>query len=81
MATELIPRQRNGCTLYDLEDNLEAFANTADLAEDEPTRRLILEEIGQALRRAKEKRDAVVALGGHPKPAIGGHLKSGQRNS
>jgi len=62
MATELIRTQPNTCTLYDLEDNLEAFADTVDLAEDEPTRRLILDEIGQALRRAKEKRDAVVAF-------------------
>jgi hypothetical protein len=62
MATELIRPQTSTCTLYELEDNLEAFANTIDLAEDEPTRRLILDEIGQALRRAKEKRDAVVAF-------------------
>jgi len=62
MATELIRPQVNPCTLYELEDNLEAFANTIDLAEDEPSRRLILDEIGQALRRAKDKRDAVVAF-------------------
>jgi hypothetical protein len=62
MATELVRTQPNACTLYDLEENLEAFANTVGLAEDEPTRLLILEEIGQALRRAKEKRDAVVAF-------------------
>ena len=62
MATELLRTQPNACTLYDLEENLEAFANTVDLAEDEPTRHLILEEIGQALRRAKEKRDSVVAF-------------------
>ena len=62
MATELIRPQPNTCTLYELEDNLEAFANTIDLAEDEPSRRLILDEIGQALRRAKDKRDAVVAF-------------------
>jgi hypothetical protein len=62
MATELIRPQPNTCTLYELEDNLEAFANTIDLADDEPNRRLILDEIGQALRRAKEKRDGVVAF-------------------
>jgi hypothetical protein len=62
MATELIRPQVNACTLYELEDNLEAFANTVDLAEDEPTRHLILDEIGQALRRAKDKRDAIVAF-------------------
>ncbi len=62
MATEPIRPQLNACTLYELEDNLEAFANTVDLAEDEPTRRLILVEIGLALRRTKEKRDSVVAF-------------------
>jgi hypothetical protein len=62
MATEIIRPQVNACTLYELEDNLEAFANTVDLAGDEPTRHLILEEIGHALRRAKEKRDSVVAF-------------------
>ena len=62
MEAELIRSQPNTCTLYELEANLEAFANTVDLAEDEPSRRLILDEIGHALRRAKEKRDAVVAF-------------------
>ena len=62
MATELIRPQANSCTLYELEDNLEAFANTIDLAEDEPDRRLILDQIGQALRRTREKRDGVVAF-------------------
>ena len=62
MATELTPAPASTCTLYELEDNLEAFANTIDLAEDEPTRRLILDEIGQALRRAKEKRDGIAAF-------------------
>jgi hypothetical protein len=36
--------------------------NTIDLTEDASDRQLILEEIGQALRRTKEKRDAVVAF-------------------
>ena len=62
MATELIRPQTNPCTLYELEDTLDAFANTIDLAEDEPDRRLILDEIEQALRRTREKRDAVVAF-------------------
>jgi len=48
--------------LYEIEDSLAAFANTIDLAPDEPTRQLVLQEIGQALRRAKDKRDAVVAF-------------------
>jgi len=62
VATELIRPQTNPCTLYELEDTLDAFANTIDLAEEEPDRRLILDEIGQALRRTREKRDAVVAF-------------------
>ncbi len=61
MGADLIPATQRA-TLYELEDNLEAFANTLDLAPDEPSRRIILEEIGQALRRAKEKRDSVVAF-------------------
>lgn len=65
METELTRSQPNACALYELEDNLEAFANTVDLAEDEPSRRLILDEIGHALRRAKEKRDTVVAFFRH----------------
>lgn len=35
------------------------------MAEDEPTRQIILDEIGEALRRTKEKRDAVVAFLSH----------------
>jgi len=62
MANELVQSQPNACTLYELEDHLQALANSVALAEDEPTRQLILDEIGQALRRTKEKRDAVVAF-------------------
>src|ERR1700752_3699388 len=62
MATELMKSPTNTCTLYELEDNLQALANSIALAEDEPTRQLILDEIGQALRRTREKRDAVVAF-------------------
>src|ERR1022692_2585362 len=62
MANELIKFPNNGCPLYELEDNLQALANSIALAEDEPTRQIILDEIGQALRRTKEKRDAVVAF-------------------
>jgi hypothetical protein len=61
MATQLIPRPSN-CTLYELEDNLQALVNSFDLAEEPPAREAILEEIGQALRKTKEKRDAVVAF-------------------
>jgi Siphovirus Gp157 len=62
MATELVKSPSNACTLYELEDNLQALANCIAMAEDEPTRQIILEEIGQALRKTKEKRDAVVAF-------------------
>ncbi len=61
MATQLIPRP-SSCTLYELEDNLQALVNSFDLAEEPPPREAILEEIGQALRKTKEKPDAVVAF-------------------
>jgi len=61
MARELIPHP-NGCTLYELEDNLQALVDSIDSAEEPSARALILDEIGQALRKIKEKRDAVVAF-------------------
>src|SRR5579863_753776 len=54
--------QPNSCTLYEIEDTLAAFVDAVDLAADEPNRQLVLDEIGQALRKAKDKRDAVVAF-------------------
>src|SRR5579863_4471014 len=62
MDTALATTRSNQLTLYEIEDTLEALANTIDLAEDASDRQLILDEIGQALRRTKEKRDAVVAF-------------------
>jgi ribosomal 50S subunit-associated protein YjgA (DUF615 family) len=62
MANELVKSQASACTLYELEDTLQALANSIALAEDENARRLILDEIGQALRKTKDKRDAVVAF-------------------
>jgi len=62
MATALVTTQAASCTLYELEDNLQALVDSIDLTEEPPLRQSILEEIGQALRRAKEKRDAVVAF-------------------
>jgi len=61
MATQLVPRPTT-CTLYELEDNLQALVNSIDLAEEPSAREAILEEVGQALWRAAEKRDAVVAF-------------------
>jgi hypothetical protein len=62
MVTEIVKSANNACTLYELEDHLQALANSIAMAEDEPTRQIILDEIGQALRRTKEKRDALVAF-------------------
>jgi hypothetical protein len=62
MGNELARTQTNNCTLYEIEDTLAAFVSTIDLAPDDATRLLVLDEIGQALRKAKEKRDGVVAF-------------------
>src|SRR6266550_2372478 len=62
MAAQLIPVRPSNCTLYELEDNLQALVNSIDLAEEPASRETILEEIGQALRATREKRDAVVAF-------------------
>src|ERR1051326_1820486 len=59
---QLVPIQNQGCALYELEDTLQTLANTFYMAEETSVRELLLEEIGQALRRTKEKRDAVVAF-------------------
>ena len=62
MATELIPTRPNSCTLYELEDNLQALVNSIDLAEEPSVLESILKEIGEELRKTKEKRDRVVAF-------------------
>ena len=62
MTSELVRTQANNCTLYEMEDTLAAFTNTIDLAQDDATRQLVLDELGQALRKAKDKRDGVVAF-------------------
>ena len=62
MATELVPAQPTSCTLYELEDTLQALVNTIDLAEDPSVQEMILDEIGQTLQRVREKRDRVVAF-------------------
>jgi hypothetical protein len=62
MATQILPQHASQCTLYELEDNLQALVNSIDLAEEPSSRESILEEIGQALRKTREKRDAVVAF-------------------
>ena len=62
MTSEIIKAQSNQCTLYEIEGTLATFADAVDMVADEPTRQFVLDEIGQALRRAKDKRDAVVAF-------------------
>ena len=62
MTTGLATTTSGNVTLYEIEDTLLALANSIDLVEDPHDRQLILEEIGQALHRSKEKRDAVVAF-------------------
>jgi len=62
MLTELVPIQKTGLTLYEIEDNLAALANTFEVVEEAEAKQLILDEIGQALRRVKDKRDAVVGF-------------------
>ena len=61
MAAQPIPQPKN-CTLYELEDHLLALVNSIDLAEAPSARESILEELGESLRRTREKRDAVVAF-------------------
>jgi len=62
MANEPVKSQANPCSLYEFEDVLQALTNSIALAEDESAREAILAEIGQALRKTKEKRDAIVAF-------------------
>ena len=62
MVAELSTTQAGHCTLYELEDNLQALVNTIDVVEERSTRALILQEIGEALPQTQAKRDAVVAF-------------------
>jgi len=62
MPTELVPAPQRVLTLYEVEDNLAALANTFDLVEEAEARQMILAEIGRALRQAQDKRDAVVGF-------------------
>src|SRR2546423_9384682 len=62
MQTDLIPEPKTALTLYELEDNLAALANTIEVVDEADTRQIVLDEIGRALRQATEKRDAVVAF-------------------
>ena len=61
-AAQVVPFRPTNCTLYELEGQLQALVNSIDLAEAPSSREPILQEIEEALRRTREKRDAVVAF-------------------
>jgi hypothetical protein len=62
MGTAIANTGTNNCTLYEIEDTLQALVNSIDPVVDTHDRQLILDEIGQELRRTNEKRDRVVAF-------------------
>ena len=62
MATEVVPTPKTSVTLYEIEDNLAALANTFEVVDGEEIKQILLDEIGRTLWQAKEKRDAVVAF-------------------
>jgi hypothetical protein len=59
MRTAIANTGTTNCTLYEIEDTLQALVN---LVEDAHDRQLIFDKIGEELRRTKEKRDRVVAF-------------------
>jgi hypothetical protein len=61
MATQLASPCAK-CTLYEIEDHLQGLVNAIALAEEPAAREVFLDEIGQAVRGAREKRDAVVGF-------------------
>jgi hypothetical protein len=62
MASAIAKTGTTNCTLYEIEDTLQALVNSIDMVEDAGDRQLILDKIGEELRRTKEKRDRVVAF-------------------
>src|SRR5687767_1083902 len=62
MKTELTGEQARAVSLYDLERNLCAFAAMVEEIDDPGLKTELLEELGTALRCAKDKRDRVVAF-------------------
>jgi hypothetical protein len=62
MTQTLVGARAGSCTLYQVEDDLQAWVNTLDGVDQESTRQEILQEIGQAVRQAREKRDAVAGF-------------------
>ena len=62
MQTELVAEPTGGLTLYDLERGLCAFAATVEETDDPAIKAELLEELGMALRSARDKRDRVAAF-------------------
>ena len=62
MTQALVGARAGSCTLYQVEDDLQAWVNSLDGAEQESSRQEILQAIGQAVRLAREKRDAVAGF-------------------
>ncbi len=53
MRQALMGARAGSCTLYQVEDDLQAWVNTLDGVDQESTRQEILQEIGQAVRLAR----------------------------
>ena len=62
MAAQLTFVNPAAATLYEVEDNLQALANSIAAAEEPTEREAILAQIAQALETTKEKRDRVAAF-------------------
>ena len=62
---QIVPMKPANCTLYEVEDQLQALVNSIDLAEEPSSREPILEQIEASLRRTKQKRDAVAGFLAH----------------
>ena len=62
MSAQLALLNPGACTLYEIEDTLQALVNSMAGVDDVSERNAILEEIGQALQATKEKRDRVAAF-------------------
>lgn len=62
MAAEVVAAGPAAVTLYEIEAALLAFAEAVDATEDPQRRGRALVEIGEALRVARDKRDAVVGF-------------------
>lgn len=62
MTNAVTQARPSSCTLYEIEANLQAWASCLEANEAQSFREDLLAEIGQAVQKAREKRDAVVAF-------------------